>query len=183
VSVIPKTTTKAKGARVRRWPVYALVALALVALALVVEAFLRAENFAPGEEISSPAVRDVAVSAENSLYPPPDVGSFGWRPETVYVYLSVEDLPLAEEEALQAEVERRGSRPLFGLLWGGGGDLRLSDSGEDRINLGENGATGVVKLVLETRSGEPLPAGNYTVSVRDGDGGTPAAKKLFAIGR
>jgi len=183
VSVIPKTTTKAKGPRsLRQWPLWLLVALGLVALALVVEAFLRGEDFAPGEEITSPAVRDVAVSAENSLYPPPDVGSFGWRPETIYVYLSVEDLPLAERDALRATVERTGSRPAFALLSGGNDDLVLSDSGEDRIERGENGATGVVKLVLKTRSGEPLPPGNYTVAVADGEG-PPAVRKLFAVGR
>lgn len=184
MSVIPKTTTKGRTSSARRWPLYVLVALALVALALVVEAFLRGEDFAPGEEISSPAVRDVAVSAENSLYPPPDVGTFGWRPKTVYVYLSVEDLPLAERDALRATVERTGSRPALALLpgvRGGDDELVLSDSGEDRIERGRNGATGVVKLVLKTRSGEALPAGNYTVSV--GSGEPPAARKLFAVGR
>jgi len=165
---------------------YVLVLLALAALVLVVEAFLRGEDFTPGEEITSPAVRDVAVSAENSLYPPPDVGSFGWRPEKAYVYLSVEDLPLKEKEALRATVERSGSRPAFALLGGAAdnaqADLRLADSGEDRITRNENGATGVVKLVLETRSGEPLPSGNYTVSVGDGDG-PPTVRKLFSVGR
>jgi hypothetical protein len=184
---MPKTTTKG-GGRPRRWPVYAVVVLSLVALALVVEAFLRAEGFAPGEEISTPAVRDVAVSAENSLYPPPDVGRFGWRPRAVYVYLSVEDLPAGEDEPLSATVERTASRPALRLLpgleglFGGDTGLVLADSGEDRIERGENGATGVVKFVLTDRSGGPLPAGNYTVSIADEVGGEPTVQKRFSVG-
>jgi hypothetical protein len=182
---MPKTATK-EGGRPRRWPVYAVVAILLVALVLVVEAFLRDEAFVPGEEISTPAVRDVAVSAENSLYPPPDVGSFGWRPKAVYVYLSVEDLPAEGDEPFTATVERSGSRSALGLLPGlsgpAGGGLRLADSGEDRVSRGSNGATGVIKFVLTDRSGGPLPAGNYTVSFSDAVGGEPGVEKRFSVG-
>ena len=58
MNVLPNTATKGaspKGVS-RRWPLYALVAAALAALALGVEAFLRAENFSPGEEIIAPGI-------------------------------------------------------------------------------------------------------------------------------
>jgi len=71
MNVLPNTTTKGTD---RRWPLYVLVAVVLAALALGVEAFLRTETFSVEEEISSPAVRDVTVSAEDSLYPPPRRG-------------------------------------------------------------------------------------------------------------
>lgn len=67
MNVLPKTTTRGRD---QRWPLYVLVAVVLAALALGVEAFLRTETF-------SPAVRDVTVSAEDSLYPPPRQGPFG----------------------------------------------------------------------------------------------------------
>ena len=74
MSVLPNTTTKGTDLR---WPLYVLVAVVLAALVLGVEAFLRTETFSAVEEISSPAVRDVTVSAEDSLYPPPRQGPFG----------------------------------------------------------------------------------------------------------
>ena len=46
---------------------------------------MRTENFSVGEEISSLAVRDMTVSAEDSVYPPPDEGRFGGETETVFV--------------------------------------------------------------------------------------------------
>ena len=115
MNVLPNTTTKGAG---RRWPLYALVTLALVALALGVEAFLRAEKFSPGKEIVSPGIRDIAVSSEDSLYPPPDTSRFEERPQTVFVYLSVEDLPSGED--MEARVERMGSGSVFSLLFGRG---------------------------------------------------------------
>jgi hypothetical protein len=74
MNVLPNITTKGRD---RRWPLYVLVAVVLAALALGVEAFLRKETFSVGEKISSPAVRDVTVTAEDSLYPPPRQGPFG----------------------------------------------------------------------------------------------------------
>ena len=59
--------------------------LFMAALALGVEAFLRAENFSVGAEVSSPAVRDITVSAEDSLYPRPDEGRFEGETKTVFV--------------------------------------------------------------------------------------------------
>lgn len=69
----------------------------LAALALSVEAFLRAEYFLPREEIISPSILDTVASGEDSLYPPPDMGHCDGRSKTVFVYLSVEDLPTGED--------------------------------------------------------------------------------------
>ncbi len=52
MTALPNTTSSKEAGR--RWPLYVLVAIVLVALTLGVEAFLRAENFSPGEEIVSP---------------------------------------------------------------------------------------------------------------------------------
>ncbi|HEX2108804.1 MAG TPA: hypothetical protein VHF70_05955 [Rubrobacteraceae bacterium] len=73
MNVLPNTTTKGRD---RRWPLYVLVAVVLAALALGVEAFLRTETFSGGGDLLPP-VRDVTVSAEDSLYPPPRQGPFG----------------------------------------------------------------------------------------------------------
>ncbi len=90
---------------------------------LSVEDFLRAEDFSPREEITPPTILDIVVSAEDSLYPPPDTGHFDERPETVFVYLSVEDLPTGED--VEALVERVESDLIFSFS-GGELDLRLS---------------------------------------------------------
>ena len=179
--VLPNTTTK--GTR-RRWPLYVLVAAALVALALGVEAFLRAEDFSPGEDIVSPGIRDITVSAENSLYPPPDEGRFQGGAETVFVYLSVEGLPIGED--MEARVEREESGSMFYLLFSPGPGIELLDEQEDQLSSGSNGATGILKFALQTRSGEPMPPGNYTVEIY-GPGttgeeeGLVAVRKLFVI--
>jgi hypothetical protein len=60
------------------------------------------------------------VNAENSLYPPPDVGRLEGPPETVFVYLSVEELRSGED----MEVRSKGMR------W------RLASSSWSRSNLG-----------------------------------------------
>lgn len=178
MSVLPNTTTKGTD---RRWPLYVLVAVFLAALALGVEAFLRAENFSVEEEISSPAIRDITVSAENSLYPPPDTGRFEGRPETVFVYLSVEDLPSGED--MEAHVERAGSGSVFSLFFGSRTGLEALDEQEDHLRNGENGATGIVKFALKTKSGEPVPPGNYTVDVYGpgAENGAVAARKFFVV--
>lgn len=179
MGVLPNTTTKGTG---RRWPLYVLAAAALVALVLIVEAFLREENFSPGEEISASGIRDVVVSAESSLYPPPDTGHFEAPPETVYVYLSIQDLPGGED--MEARVQRAGSGSLFSLLFGRGAGIQALDEQEDQLSSGENGATGIVKFALETGSGEPLPPGNYTLDIYGPEtAGTQdaAVHKLFVI--
>lgn len=179
MSVLPNTTTK--GAN-RRWPLYALVAVVLVGLALGIEAFLRAESFSPGEEISSPGIRDMTVSAQNSLYPPPDTSRFEEPPETIFVYLSVEDLPGVED--MEARFERVGSGSVFSLF-GPGVGIEALDEQEDQLRQTGNGATGIVKFALKTESGEPVPPGNYTVEVYGpglvGEEGAVAARKSFVV--
>ncbi len=177
---LPSTTTKGAG---RRWPLFVLVVVALVALALLVEAFLRGESFSPGEEISSPGIRDIAVSEEDSLYPPPDVGRFRERPETIFVYLSVEDVPGVED--MEARVERAGSASAFSLLFARESEIEAVDEQEDQLSSDEGGASGIVKFALKTRSGEPVPPGNYTLEVHGapaaGSEEGVAARKFFVV--
>ncbi|MDP8951281.1 MAG: hypothetical protein M3N18_03405 [Actinomycetota bacterium] len=151
--MLPNTATKGvrpKGVS-RRWPLYALVAAALAALALSVEAFLRAENFSPGEEIVAPGIQDVAVSAENSLYPPPDTGRFEEPPETVFVYLSVEDLPSGED--MEARVQREESGSAYALLFGRGAGLEALDEQEDHLRRALTGPP-----ASSSSSSRPVPA-------------------------
>ena len=121
---------------------YVLVAVALVTLTLLVKAFLRAENFSLREEIVSPGIRDLVVSANNSLYPPPDVGRFQERPETIFIYLSVEDLPSGQD--MEACLERLESGSVFSWILGGGAEIEALDEQEDQLSGGEDGATGTV---------------------------------------
>lgn len=178
--MLPDTATKGAS---RRWSLYALVAAALAALALGVEAFLRVESFSPGEEIISPGVKDVAVSAEDSLYPPPDTSYFEARPDSVFVYLSIEGLPSGED--MEARVQRTESGSVFSLFFGGDAGLEVLDEQEDHLRKNDNGVTGIVKFALKTKSGEPVPPGNYTVDVY-GPGSisqedTAAARKFFVV--
>jgi hypothetical protein len=110
MSVLPDTTTKGAD---RRCPLYAL--------ALGGEAFLRSENFSGGDDLL-PGVRDVTVNAENSLYPPPNVGRLEGPPEAVFVYLSVEELPSGEDMEVRAK----------GMRW------RPASSSWSRSNLGSS---------------------------------------------
>ena len=158
-----------------------LVALVLVALALLVEAFLRAESFLPGEDISAPGIRDISVSENDGLYPPPDVSRFDGRPETIFVYLSVHDVPAVED--LEARVERSGSVSAFALLFGRDPQIEAVDEQEDQLSSGENGASGIVKFALKTSSGEPVPSGNYTLEIGGGGSaeGPVLARKSFVV--
>ena len=179
---LPSTTTKGAA---RRWPGVVLVAVVLVALALLVEAFLRAESFSPGEDIPAPGIRDISVSEDDSLYPPPDVSRFDGRPETIFVYLSVNDVPAVED--LEARVRRSGNASAFALLFGRGPEIRAVDEQEDQLSSGEGGASGIVKFALKTPSGEPVPSGNYTLEVRGVGGvgpgeGAVLARKSFVVG-
>ncbi len=180
MSALPNTTTR--GAE-RRWPLYALLAAALIALALGMEAFLREENFAPRKQILSTSVRDVIVSQENSLYPPPDMNRFQGPPEAVFVYLSVEGLPSGED--MEARVQRAESGSVFRMLFGEESGIEVLDEQEDQLSKSEDGATGIVKFVLKTNSDEPVPPGNYTIEVYGpGEaeaGGEPAARKSFVV--
>jgi hypothetical protein len=137
-----------------------LVTVVLAALALSVEASLRAD-FSPREEITPPTILDIVVSAEDSLYPPPDTGHFDERPETVFVYLSVEDLPTGED----VDAGREGGVGLDLLFFGRGTGLVALHAQEDCLRKSENGATGVVKCAFKHQAGEPVPPGNYTVDI------------------
>jgi hypothetical protein len=191
LTAIPETKSR-KVRKNRRWPVVVLAGLLVVGAGLGVAAFLRGQEFTPGEEvIEAAAVRDVAVSAEDSLYPPPDTARFRGRPEAVYVYLSVEDLPGPRDAPLQARVERSDSGSALERLLGRreAEGLSLADSGQDRISRDEDGAaTGVVKFVLRSSSGGKVPPGDYTVSVSgsseadSGSGGSRTiVRKAFAV--
>ncbi len=175
--MLPETATKKVG---RRWPGYALAAMGLVALLLVVAAQVRGEVFTPGEELYAPGFKDVAVSTENTSYPPADVLRFDSRPEVVYVYLAVEDLP--EVRDLEARVERSGRRSALSWLLGEGDGLEVSDGQEEHLGLSGGGVSGVVKFSVRAESGGPLPAGGYTVSVyASEEEADPAARKYFLI--
>lgn len=174
---LPSTATKGAA---RRWPALVLAAVLLVALALVVEAFLRAENFSPDEDLPAPGIRDISVSEDDSLYPPPDVSRFDGRPGTIFVYLSVDDVPAVED--LVARVERSGSDSALSLLFGRGPGIEAVDEQEDQLSGGEGGASGIVKFALKTRTGQPVPPGNYTLEIRDGSGeGAVLARKSFVV--
>jgi hypothetical protein len=175
--VLPETATKKVD---RRWPGYTLAALGLAALLLVVAALVRGESFTPGEELYAPGFKDVAVSTEDTSYPPSDVLRFQTRPEVVYIYLAVENLPGISD--LEARVERSGRRSALSWLLGGGGGLEVSDGEEEHLVQSGGGVSGVVKFAVRAESGGHLPAGGYTVSIYASDEGTEAAaRKYFLI--
>ena len=167
----------------QRWPLHVLAAVALIALGLIIEAFLRAETFSPGEEIFALGIRDVVVSGEDSLYPPPDTGHFQESPETIFVYLSVEGLPSGED--MEARIERGWSGSFFSLLFGRNAGLVALDEQEDQLSVGGGGATGIVKFAFRTSSGEPVPPGNYTLDLyafgESGAEDTVAVSKSFVV--
>jgi hypothetical protein len=178
--VLPETATRKVN---RRWPGYALAVMGLAALLLVAVALLRGGDFSPGEELRAPSFEDVAVSTEDALYPPSDVLRFDDGPEVVYVYLAVEDLPAGTN--LEATVERSGRRSALSWLLGGGDKLEVSDEREEHLGPSGDGISGVVQFAVRTETGEPLPAGNYTVSIYTAPEGTgaadAAARKYFVI--
>jgi hypothetical protein len=176
--VLPETATRKKVKR--RWPGYALAAMGLAALLLVVAAQVRGEGFSPGERVYAPGFKDVAVSTEDTSYPPSDVLRFENRPEVVYVYLAVEGLPSVKD--LEARVERSGRRSALAWLLGKGDGIEVSDGQEEHLVLADGGASGVVKFAVHAESGGRLPAGSYTVSIYTAHGGTDAAaRKYFVI--
>jgi hypothetical protein len=178
--VLPETATKKVD---RRWLRYALTAMGLAALLLVASTLVRTQSFAPGEELYAPGFKDVAVSKVDAAYPPTDVLRFDGRPEVVYVYLAVEDLPRGGD--LEARVERSGRRSVLSWLLEGADALEVSDGQEEHLGPSAGGVSGVVKFAVRAASGEPLPVGDYTVSVYasgEGMGGNgAAARKYFVI--
>ena len=106
------------------------------------------------------------------------------RPETVFVYLSVEDLPTGED--MRAQVRRSGSGSAFSLFFGQDDKIEAFDEQEDQLSSGEGGASGIVKFALKTRSDKPVPSGNYTVEISsalDGETVAPAVRKSFVVER
>lgn len=169
--------TRTKGAD-RRWPVYVIIIAVAAAVVIMVESFLRSQSFSPGERISSPSFRDIVVSEEDSLYPPPDTTGFGSPPRQIFVYLVVQNLPADSD--LSARVERSGASSLFSALVSGSGDMAVSDEAEEQFSSGEGGLSGIVKFVVGTGSGEPVQPGNYTIEVYSG-GEEPDAVKSFSV--
>ena len=176
--MLPETATKK---RVRRWPGYALAAMVLAALLLVAATIVREESPTPGEELYAPGFEDVAVSTANTSYPPSDVLRFDGRPTVVYVYLAVEDLPRGRD--LEARVEHSGRQSVLSRLLGGEGGLEVSDGQEEHLGPSGGGVSGVVKFALRAESGEPLPAGDYTVSIYASEEGTEAAARKYFVVR
>ncbi len=174
--VLPETATRKVD---RRWPGYVLAVLGLAALVLVAVTLLREESFSPGEELYAPGFEGVAVSTRDTSYPASDVLRFDGRPEVVYVYLVVEDLPSGRN--LEARVERSGRQSALAWFLEGGGGLEVSDEQEEHLRPSGGGVSGVVQFAVRTESGGPLPAGNYTVSIYGTEGGDAAARKYFVI--
>jgi hypothetical protein len=178
VSVLPDTARKR-----RRWPGYALAAVGLAALVLAAVALFQERGFSPGEELYAPGFEDIAVSTEDTSYPSSDALRFDRKPEVVYVYLAVEDLP--RDSDLEARVERSGRESALSRLLGGGERIEVLDGQKEQLGPSGDGVSGVVKFAVRTESRKPLPAGNYTVSVYSGPEGMesrdPAAIKYFVI--
>jgi hypothetical protein len=180
VRVLPETATRKVD---RRWPWYVLAVMGLAALLLVAAELLRGGGFVPGEELYAQGFEDVAVSTEDTSYPPSDVLRFDDRPEVVYVYLAVEDLPRGRD--LEARVQRSGRQSALSWLLAGRDGLEVSDGQEEHLGPSGGGVSGVVKFAVRAESGEPLPAGEYTVSIYAAEEGSKtgnvAARKYFVI--
>ncbi len=180
MSMLPDTATKRAH---RRWVGYTLAAVGLAASLLVAGLLLGEGDFSPGEELYARGFEDVSVSAEDTSYPTSDVLRFDRRPEVVYVYLAVEDLPRVRD--LEAKVERSGRQSVLSWLLDGSEGLEVLDEGEEQLGPSGGGVSGVVKFAVRAESGEPLPVGNYTVSIYADSGKTrgrePAARKYFVI--
>jgi hypothetical protein len=115
-----------------------LVAAALAALGSRRRSLLEGGGLLARRGDRRSRIQDAAVSAENSLYPPPDTGRFEEPPGTVYATSSVEDLPSGE--GMEARVERKESGSEFPLLFGRGAGLEALDEQEDQLRKGPNGA-------------------------------------------
>ncbi len=139
------------------------------------------KGFSPGEELYARGVEDVAVSREATPYPGSDALRFDEGVRVVYVYLRAEDL--ASEGGLEARVQRSSRAPALAWLLPGG-DLRVLDEEEDRLGASDGGVSGVVRFAVRAGSGDPLPAGNYTVGVYASEGASraPLAEKYFVVG-
>jgi hypothetical protein len=173
---LPETASKRDAPEHRRWPVLLIVGMLL---ALALWAIGGSWFFEPGEELGASQVKDIAVSEEDTLYPPSDVVRFGERPGAVYVYLAVEGLRSGTE--LEARVERSGRGSLLSRLVSGREEIEVRDGQEEQLSPSEGGVAGVVKFELRAGSGGRLPAGGYTVEVYEAGEETPVAAKRFVV--
>jgi hypothetical protein len=178
VTLLPNTTKeKERGSRLMP------AVLGVAALALLLWVVFGGRGFEPGEEVGARGIKDIAVSEEDTLYPPSDVLRFGERPGVIYVYVTAEGLPAGTD--LEARVERSGWESLLSRLLSGSGPLEVVDEQEEQLGPSEGGVSGVVKFALGTESGEPVPPGNYTVSIhRTGNNvedEDAAARKTFVV--
>lgn len=158
-----------------------LAAFGLAVSLLAAAAWLWPDNFSPGESLISPGARDIAVSRQDATYPTTDALRFDERPEVLYVYVRVEDLA---EGDLEARVGRTAKDSVIGRILGDGG-LRVVDRSEEPLGASGGGASGVLKFAVRPQSGGRLPAGNYTVEVYNGPGGSDGgvvARKYFVVG-
>ena len=176
----PDTTTEKGGGRPSRGPLLAAAGFGVVLLAAVVSWW--PGNFSPGETLISPGARDIAVSREDTTYPTSDALRFEERPEAVYVYLRVEDLPEGDLEA-RAGLTAKGS--VVGRVMGDRG-IRVVGRSEEPLGVSGGGVSGVLKFAVRSRSGGRLPSGNYTVEVYNDVGGPESggavARKYFVVG-
>lgn len=157
-----------------------IVVTVFVLIALV---FVVGQRFEPGEEIDDPGIKDIAVSEEDTLYPPSDVLRFAGRPAVIYIYVAVEDLPTGTE--LSARVDRSGRDSVISRLMFGRSSIEAVDEEEEQLNPSGEGVSGVVKFAIRMKSGAPLPAGGYLVSIQDiagdVDEGETMATKRFVV--
>jgi len=178
----PDTTTGKAPDRSFGGPVLAAVGLGVVLVAAVVSVW--PGDFSPGERLISPGAKDIAVSRQDTSYPGSETLRFDERPEVVYVYLRVEDLPADDD--FEARVVRTARDSVVGSLFGDRG-VRLVEETEKPLGVSGDGVSGVVKFAVRSLSGEPLPTGHYTVEVYTAGGGSePAralARKYFVVSR
>ncbi|QIN82692.1 hypothetical protein GBA63_08575 [Rubrobacter tropicus] len=154
---------------------------ALLATGLFIVTSTTGEDFAPGEEILSPGVADIAAGTGEAPFPRTDVSRFDGSTEVVRVYLRVEELPPGRR--MTATVERYGRSSALSRFFGGG--IRAEGGGEDRLSVSQSGVSGVVSFAV--RAEDALPAGEYAVEVRSvraesGEETLVLARKYFVVG-
>lgn len=176
MSQLPNTRTSKPRRKTLRWATIFIFAALLVA-GVLVAAQAPGEDFAPGEEILSPIVADIAAGTGGEPFPRRDAARFDGGTEVVRVYLRVEDLPPGRE--MTASVERSARSSL--VTWFSGGGIRAEGGEVERLSVSENGVSGVVSFAV--RAEGALPAGEYSVEVRSaGRESSILARKYFVVG-
>lgn len=175
---LPETGSR-KVARRRRWPWVILVALALLAAWFLAGTFSQTTGSPPQEELSS-GFADISVSTKDKPYPPQDVNHFAPPPRVIYVYVVLKGF--SGKKDLEARVERTGSGSILSKLLPGSGELQVRSARDEKFARNAGGISGVAKFALKTKTGEPIPAGNYQVTVYATGGGGRSAKKSFVVG-